>query len=189
MVTPSEVLSAIERSLQSNSSVPDELSYLLHEADSSSSDADVTLPLVEIQITNNDRVHLLNTEFAGYKTDDNGNQTGYVYHSEYELLLQIDVWTASGGDHEVNNLGDIVRNALYTHSSFGPQQPFADENGDDIDEIFRFSMEEETRADDLISTPTIRRWRIDAEVWAYEQFTTDEDYIVSIDLSDPDVMG
>ena len=78
-------------------------------------------------------------------------------------------------------MGEAVRNALYPYSSYGDQKPFLDEEGEPVNEIFRFIISDGTRADDLIQTPTVRRWRQEVELWACEEFVTSEDYIVNVD--------
>jgi hypothetical protein len=37
-----------------------------------------------------------------------------------------------------------------------------------------------TPDEDFSTSPTLRRWSQEVDLWAYEQFTTDEDYIVDV---------
>lgn len=173
-------MQAVARGIADAGVLPDDMGLVLHEADLESEDANVAMPTLEIQLTNNDRVHLHNTDLVGWTTDVDGNKAGRVYHAEYELTLEINIWTAAGGDHDANELGNKLRNALYQYASHGPGQKFTYDDGERIDDIFRFEISTGARADDLIQTPTVRRWRQEVELWAYEEFTTTEDYIVDV---------
>lgn len=181
MTSPRESLEAVKRAIDSAGRLPEEISYLLHEADAAGQDSDVSLPLIEIQPLTSERVNPNNTDFVGFTTDDAGNHTGRIYRSQYELSAQIDVWTAQGGRYSPDDLGEAVRRSLYQHASHGPDKPFRDENEQVIDSMFRFELGDGERADDLVQTPTLRRWRQDVVIWAYEEFKTTEDYIVSVD--------
>lgn len=181
MVAPADSMKTVARAIANSGNLPSDMSLLLHEADADNQDADVDIPLLEIELVDSERVHPNNTDLVGWKVDDDDNRIGRIYHSEYELTLEIDVWTAANDDYDANEMGKAVRNALYPYSSYGPQQSFTDENGQPIDEIFRFVISDGTRSDDLIQTPTVRRWRQEVELWAYEEFETTEDYIVNID--------
>lgn len=186
MVSPSESLQILAQTIDESGEMPDDVSYLLHEADTENDDAGIGLPLVEITPVESDRVHLSNTDFVDYVTDDDGNEVGRVYHAEYEMTAQIDIWTINDGKYDVDELGDKLRKALYPYSSHGPQQPFTDENGSEVG-IFHFAVQSGERQDDTIQTPTLRRWQQQVEIWAFEDFKTTEDYIVDVVQSDPEI--
>lgn len=179
MVSPSDAMYSVALAIDSSGIMPDGMSYLLHEADLQNDDADVDLPLIEITPVEADNVHPSNTDLVGYTTDDDGNRTGRVYHSEYQLTAEVNIWTGANGQYDVDELGDALRKALYPHSSYGPQEPFIDEDGDEVG-IFRFVVESGERDDNVIRTPTVRRWRQEVELWAYEDFKTTEDYVVDV---------
>lgn len=185
MTSPSETLYAIGRAVDESGLMSDNVSYLFHEADTENDDANVDLPLIEIQPVETDHVNPSNTDFVDYVTDDQGRQIGRVYHAEYQMTAQIDIWTAADGRYDVDELGDTLREALYPYSSYGPQQPFTDENGNQ-EQIFRFVMDSGERDDDVIQTPTLRRWSQQVEVWAFEDFKTTEDYLVGVNPPDPE---
>lgn len=180
MVAPSNAMTAVARTIADSGELPSDMGLMLHEADPESEDADVEMPALEIELVESSRVHPNNTDLVGWTVDENGNRTGRIYRAEYELTLEIDVWTSTGDGYDANELGKAVRRALYPHSSYGDGEPFSDENGKQIDEIFRFVVSDGARADDLIQTPTVRRWRQEVELWAYEEFQTTEDYIVDV---------
>lgn len=179
MVSPRDAMKAVARGIAQSDELPSDMSLLLHEADMDSSDADVDLPMLEIQ-PQVDHIVTNNTDLAGYITDDNDNQVGRIYHSEYELQLQLDIWTTADGGYDPDRLGERLREALYPYSSYGPDQNFVDDRGDIIDEITYFTFDDGERTDDLIRTPTVRRWSQTAELWASEEFRTTEDYIVDV---------
>lgn len=174
MVSPSDAMLGLGLALNRSDKIPDEMSYLLHEADLQNDDANVDLPMIEITPVDVDHVHPSNSDFVDFTTNDEGSQTGRVYHTEYQMEVEIDIWTASDGGYDVDELGDALREALYPHSSFGPQEPFLDEDGKEM-QIFRFSIESGERQDDIIQTPTVRRWRQEVEIWAFDEFQTTHD--------------
>jgi len=182
MVSPRSSIEAITKAIADSGKLPSELSVLLQEADQTYEDADVDLPLLEIQITEVDNVSVENTDFVGWTTDEYGNQTGRIYYSEYEMTLQLALWTTKDDGYDPDDLGEKLREALYPYSSYGPQESFKDDQDNSIDQIFYFRLDNGERTDDLIQTPTVRRWTQEVELWASEEFRTTEDYIVSVDF-------
>lgn len=180
MVSPRDSLDAVVRSVANSGELPREMSVLTHEADQDQQDADIDLPLLEVLLLEADDVVVSNTDLIGWITDGNGNRIGRRYFSEYEMTLQLNIWTGVGGGYDPDDLGEKLRNALYTHSSYGPAEPFLDESGSPIDAISYFDIVMGERVDDLLQTPTVRRWRQEVELWAHEEFRTEEDYIVDV---------
>lgn len=195
MVSPKESLQAVALAIARSGELPSEMSVLLEEADETSENADVDLPLLEIEIMDVDNVVVSNTDFVGYVTDGSGNHTGRVYESEYELSLDLNLWTTTDDGYDPDDLGERLRKALYPHSSYGPQKSFRDEEGAAIDQITYFTLGNGDRVDDLLMSPTVRRWNQEVELWASEEFRTDEDYITDVifpsdgDLNDSDDNG
>lgn len=181
-MTPTEAIAAIHRSIQNNADVPRRTSYLDETADIGGANDDVRLPLIETQTISQIRIEDFNTDRVGYIRDDFGNRTARVFHTEYMCDFQIDVWTASGSRYDPDEMGKSIREALYMHDKAGPDKPFLDENGDPIDDIWNFRILDGGREDDLTTTPSLRRWRQDVELWAYEEFVSTEDYIESVVL-------
>lgn len=174
-------MESVARAVANSGQLPDDMSLLLHEADTSSEDADVDLPLLEIQPTEIEHVVVNNTDLVGFVTDNEGNRTGRIYYSEYEMEMTLDIWTTKNDGYDPDDLGEELRDALYPYSSYGPQQPFLDEDGVPIDQITYFRLGSAERVDDLIQTPTVRRWSQEVELWGCEEFRTDEDYITTVD--------
>lgn len=181
MVSPRDSMEAVARAVANSGELPAELSVLLQEADQANDDADVDLPLLEIQPITVDNVVVENTDVVGFTVDEAGNQVGRVYWSEYEMGIQLDIWTTKDDGYDPDDLGEKLRKALYQYSSYGPDLSFSDSNGDPIEEITYFRLQEGERDDGLFDTPTVRRWSQEVELWANEEFSTDEDYIVDVD--------
>lgn len=173
-------METVARSIAESNELPAEMSLLLQEADISSDDANVDMPVLEIQPVEVDNVVVSNTDFVGFITDDNGNHTGRIYYSEYEMTMEIQIWTTRDDGYDPDALGERLRSALYQYSSYGPQRPFLDEDGETIDQITYFRLDTGERTDDLIRTPTVRRWSQEVELWGCEEFRTDEDYITDV---------
>ena len=186
MVKPQEVLEILEYTLQNSGKFPDDASYLLREADQENDDAAHTLPLVQLQITGEEQLNPSNTDYTGFVEDDNGHRVGKIYQREYTLSIQADLWTVDHIGYDANELGDYLKDALYEHDSFGMEQPFRAESGSLVDEIWKFELQDGDRADDVVQTPTLRRWRQNMQVWAYEEYTTVED---DIDVVSPPTSG
>lgn len=195
MVSPRGSMEAVARAVANSDKLPSDMSLLLHEADTSADDADADLPLLEIQPVEVEHVVVSNTDLVGYVTDNNGNRIGRLFSSEYEMTISIDIWTTSDGGYDPDELGNRLREALYPHSSYGPQEPFFDEERSPIDQITYFRLGSGERTDDLIQTPSVRRWSQEVELWACEEFQTNEDYIGTVtypssgDLNDSDADG
>lgn len=181
MVAPRHAMEAVARAVANSGELPSEMSLLLQEADATADDADVDLPLLEVQPLLVDNVVVSNTDFVGWVTDDNGNQTGRIYFSEYEMTIELNIWTTKNDGYDPDDLGNKLREALYPYSSYGPDQPFLDDEQNPIDQITYFRFDNGERTDDLIQTPTVRRWSQEVELWACEEFRTDEDYITTVD--------
>jgi hypothetical protein len=179
MTRPKESLNAVARAVANSGELPDNMSVLLQEADFDS-DADISLPLLEIQIEQVDNVIVHNTDLVGYITDSNGNRTGRIYYSEYEMTLSLDIWTTPEDAYDVDELGSKLRDALYPYSSYGVGQSFLDDEQNPIDQITYFRLGTGQRIDDLLRTPSVRKWSQEVELWGCEEFRTDEDYIIDV---------
>lgn len=195
MVSPRNAMESVAKAVANSDKLPAEMGVTLREADMDSDDADVDMPLLEIQPVEVDNVVVHNTDFVGYVTDNAGNHVGRVYHSEYEMTISLDIWTIADSEYDPDSLGRRLREALYPYASHGPQNDFVDENGNPLDDITYFRLDTGERADDLIQTPTVRRWSQQVELWGYEEFSTEEDYITEVsypdwhDLNDDDNDG
>lgn len=195
MVSPRDAMETVARAVAQSGKLPAEMSLLLQEADASADDADVDLPLLEVTPVEVDNVVVSNTDLVGYVTDDDGNRTGRIYFSEYEMTVSLDIWTTKDDGYDPDDLGEKLRASLYPYSSYGPQQPFLDDEQNPIDQITYFRLDTGERTDDLIQTPTVRRWSQEVELWGCEEFRTDEDYIANVtypasgDLNDSDGDG
>lgn len=172
MVSPRDAMEVVATSVSRSNKLPPEMSLLLHEADSTSSDADVDLPLLEVRPVEVEHVVLNNSDRVGFVTNDNGERIGRVYFSEYEMMIRLDIWTSADSSYDPDDLGERLRQALYRHSSYGPQEPLVDENGEPVEQITYFRLDNGERIDDLIQTPTVRRWSQEVELWSYEEFRT-----------------
>jgi len=181
MVSPRDAMEAVARAVANSGKLPADLSVLLHEADQANDDADVDLPLLEIQPITVENIDIENTDLVGFTVDNDGNQTGRIYFSEYEMGIQLDLWTTKDDGYDPDNLGRLLREALYQYSSYGPADDFTDESGDPIKAITYFTLGDGERDDGLFDTPTVRRWSQDVELWASEEFRTEDDHIVSVD--------
>lgn len=179
MATPQDVVDAILRSVENSGQMPSKLSYLDDAADQDGADSGVKLPVVEAEIIGVTHYNEFNTDFVEFTFDDSGNQTGRVYHDEYEVLVELDIWTAEQSQFDPDDLGASMRSALYAHTDGAQGEPFLDENGDEMDDIWSFEVQSGERRDDTFQTPTLRRWRQDVRARAYHEYEIPADSSVS----------
>lgn len=178
MVRPKEIAESIERSFRNSEYIPDEMHYVLREPDE---DNPIKLPFIAITPTSRVRLRRANTDFAGDVVDDSGNVIAESFASDYNISFQIDIYGAEGASHNAHDIGYVVDDTvLYKHDMHGAGQPFLDENGNVIDDIWRFYIEDSEPADDLTMSPNLRRWRISATASAYNEFRKDVDYIENV---------
>lgn len=186
MVAPKDAMNAIAKAIADSGELPSSMGLLLQEADASLEDANTDVPLLEIQPVTVDHVAISNTDFVGFVTDEYGNHAGRVYSSEYEMVVQIDIWTIEQDGHDVDELGQSLRRSLYPYSDYGPGEDFVTPDGDPIEDIHYFKILSGERTDDLVTSPTVRKWSHEVELWGQEQFVTSEDYIMDVDYPSAD---
>lgn len=172
MVNQRETIEIIGRTLKESPKIPDQMSYLLREADPEGADANVSVPLIEIQNIDTTRDDPTNSNFVDYLTNDAGEQVGYVYQTTWEMSLEIDIWTADGSDNDVDEFAAQMREVLYAYDTRGHDKQFRDENGEPVSDIWGFALQDGQRNDSLVETPSVRRWRQNARVRGAEVFTS-----------------
>lgn len=179
MVRPQQAVNVVLETIADSDDVPDDVSYLTQQADMSGGDSGVKLPVIEADITSYDELNAFNTDQSGYVRDNIGNKIGRVYRNEYEIEVDIDVYVANGSSHNVDEIAQGVRSALYPHEAAGPDDPFLDESGEPIEAIWWFTVGTGLRNDDTLQTPALRRWVQTITIRGYHEFETDESGSVS----------
>ncbi|AGM11346.1 hypothetical protein M199_gp016 [Halogranum tailed virus 1] len=182
MATPTEILYHVRDALKASGELPSSTSYIVQEHDGGGIEGNLKLPVVQITPVTSVNLNEFNTDLSGYVTDENGNEVGRIYHAEYQMTVQIDVITVdrrTSEDEQIEQLSTNLRNALYWYDSAGPSRQLAES-------VWKFSVEDGERVDDTTTTPTMRRWRQDVDLWTYEEFDTTEDYIVNVNLPNED---
>lgn len=172
MPKPDELIEAVARSIDASDGVPGDVSYLLQEADMDASDANVKLPVIEIELISVDRLDEFNTDESGRVLNDAGEAVGRVIRREYELSLQIDVWVAAKSSHDVNDIGQALADRLYRHEPTGFDEPLPDGNDGSISGVWDFRLGQSARRDDTTTTPSVRRWRQDVTLSSYVEYRT-----------------
>jgi len=183
MAKPQELLHSIYLSIEESvgSDLPQELDTVFHTADQRGSDSDKNLPLLEFNILSTDRIANSNTDFVGFVKDDEGNEVGRIYDMLYSMQIQIELWTAQGSEYDPNYLGSAIRESLYPHDSKAYGKPFVDTQGNPLSSVWKFKLLTGGRNDDIMTTPTARKWEQNVRIWSYERFDTTEDYITNVD--------
>lgn len=182
MASQTEAIEIIRDNIDRDDRIPDEMEYVIHEADPSNTHANVSLPLIEFQMLDTTRDDLNNTNRTEFVYDSNGNRVGEIYQLKWKMRLQMDIWTAQGSDYDPSELGKVLRTVLYDHDVKGPAEPFETDEGEPFDDIWDFQIEQGERVDDLTQTPTIRRHRQFATVRGYEEYRrTGQDTIKTVD--------
>lgn len=172
MVRPRTIISAIIHSLQQSDDIPSETNFVGYNPDINSES--IKLPV--IVVSTGPRVNLsdTNTDFIGHKTDDSGDEIGYIYSTLYTFELDVAVWTAHDSKYSPRIIGDAVRDVLYSHASSGPALPLTyPDDGSPIDDVWRFILQDGSQNDDLTTSPTLRRWEQTVTVSASERYVQD----------------
>lgn len=182
MVRPQEIIESVLLTLKQNADLPSAANYVGYTPDINSES--IKLPLVEVSPGPQSNLSEMNTDFVGFETDDQGNQIGKIYESLYTLQLTVAVWTAHGSKFTPREMSNAVRDALYAHATAGPNEPLQNPDGTTLDEVWRFALQEGEQADDLTTSPTLRRWEQDLIISASEQYvTTEEDPVSGFNLT------
>lgn len=184
MPRPEHIIDGLIRSIKNSGKMPSDMNYLPYEAARTGQDGNIKLPILEVQPIDEIQIQEFNTDVVDYNTDEAGNQVGRVYHAEYRLDLQFDVYTAQGSKHSARELGSKLWSVLYQHDSAGPNRPLPAEDGGEMDVAWRFEVGDGQPAHELQTTPTLRRWRIDVAVWSASEFETEnEQYVTDVNFN------
>jgi hypothetical protein len=170
MVRPQKLIEAVLYTLQQSDDLPSATNFVGYEPDIDSES--IKLPLVEVSPGLQEHVSLVNTDFVGFKTDDDGREIGRIYESLYTLEINVAIWTAQGSKFSPREISNAVRDELYAHDTAGPDQPLRHPDGSPVNEVWRFAIQEGEQTDDLATSPTLRRWQQDILVSASEQYVT-----------------
>jgi hypothetical protein len=178
MVRPDTALEGVVTALKESGRLPSATTYSVYEIDQDGGQSNLRPPIVEVTTRTVVRSAPHNTDQIGFATDDNGNQIGRIYRSKFEMPVEIDVWTAEGGDYDPHEIGEAVRYALYQYDDQqrGDPLPDPDDPSTSLSEIEKFTMGDGGVRNDLSMTPALRRWRQTGEVWFHETVNTAEEY-------------
>ena len=181
MADPEELKEALAEALRESDAIPDG-TYLTEEADAQGNHSNLRLPLYEITVASSTWLDEHNTDFIGFVEDEDENEVGRIYDSEYQMTLQVEIWTAAGSRHDIGEISSGLRRALYPYESSGLDQPLPHPDGGEVTDVWRFSVGDGGRNDDLTMSPSLRRWTQDVEVWSFERFNTSEPTIEEVVL-------
>lgn len=173
---PKKVIEEVVSAIQQSGNLPSDINYVGYEPNIDTEP--IKLPLLEVVTLSEARISEHNTDEQGVIEDDSGNSVGRVYHALYNLTIEVNVWTAQGSKYDPNDLGDKVYASLYPYDTSGPSNELHED-------IWRVRIGDGEPDEDFGTSPTLRRWSQEVDIWAYESFTTDEDYIVNVDIPSP----
>jgi len=178
MVRPDTVLESVKTAIEESSRMPDATTYSIYEIDTDGGQANLRPPIVELTVTDVVRSSEHNTDLVGMATDTSGNEIGRIYRGKFEMPIQIDMWTAEGGDYDPYELGESLRYALYQYDNYQRGDPLPDptDPNTSLAEIEQFTINDGGVRNDLSMTPALRRWRQTGEVWFHETINTAEEY-------------
>lgn len=171
MVRPKELVESVLHILQNNAGLPDETNFVGYEPDIDSES--IKLPLIEVSLAEQAEINEVNTDFVGFRTDNDGNQIGRIYESLYTQTINISIWTAHGSKFSPREIDTTVREALYDYATTGPDKTLPHPEMGSLDEVWRVKITEGSHTDDLGTSPTLRRWEEVVEISASEKYITD----------------
>lgn len=169
MVRPQELVESVLYSLQQNSELPSESTFVGYEPDIDSEP--ISLPMIQVD-PDGDMVDetRTNTQFVQYKRDKSGTITGKLYERLYSIEITVAVWTAHGSQYDPRNIGDIIRGELFQYDTSGPAKSLAKPDGTPIDEVWNFTVNSARQTDNLGTSPTLRRWQQSIIISASETY-------------------
>ena len=186
MAYPATIKEAVAEAIKSADNIPDG-THLTEEADTRGGHSNIRLPLYEVTISSSIWLDEHNTDLVGFVQDDDGNEIGRIYDSEYQMTLAVDIWTAAGSRHDVSEISDELRRTLYQYESSGLGNALPHPDGGEVSDVWRLSVTDGGRNDDLSMSPSLRRWTQDVEVWSFERFNTSEGTIAEVVLPGDEV--
>jgi len=178
MPAPHVVLQSVVEGLKQSGRLPDNTSYSTWELDETGGQSNVRLPVIEVTPIDVIRSSPHNTDFVSYSTNDSGEEIGYIFHAQFEMPVQIDVWTAEGDRYDPREIGEKIRYALYKYDDkqLGRDLPHPEKTSQAIGGLERFVLDDGSIQNDLSMHPALRRWRQTAMIWFYEEIDTAEEY-------------
>ena len=168
MVRVQDIIDAFLYAFQTSNRVPDDLTYVGYMPDINTEA--IKLPILHIEIISRTEIGALNTDFVEYYTDENGNDIGKIFESMFDVTLEISVWTAQGSRNDPREIGNYIRDEIYTYTKKGPQKQLVSPAGEVLDEVWHVRLDEATHTDDMGTSPILRRWQQNVYVRASEQF-------------------
>jgi len=183
MVTKPQARQLLARAVLTDTRIPSEMDVIIREADSDGSDATKTLPLLLVVFDSGDRFAGVNTDLVGHELNENDERVAEIYERQWEAEARIEVWTAEGSSYEADELGSKVHDVLYGYDTKTSDDPFLDASENEVESLWHFHINSGRRVDDLIQTPTVRRWRIEADVYGSHKYKgSTQEPIQSVDL-------
>jgi hypothetical protein len=181
MVRVKELIEAVLNVLKQSGQLPSETNFIGVEPDMDTQP--IKLPLVEVSSQRQEEVQETNTSFVGFRTDDDGNQIGKVFQSLYYETLEISVYTAQGSKFDPKELGQAVRDVMFGFSTKGPNKTLIHPDFGPVNEVYMVEMLYGNHTDDLGTSPPLRRWTQELEIYASEQYLTDADSPPALDAT------
>jgi hypothetical protein len=182
MARPQDIVDALIVSLKNNTDITSEATFIGFEPDGDTQP--INLPIVQVDPDGdmNDET-LVNSQFVEFAKDDDGNDIGRIFERLFRLELTVAVWTAQRSSFDPRAIADEVRVTLFEHETSGPAEDLVLEDGTVLDEVWQFDVGTARQADDLSTSPPLRRWEQDITVSSGEQFVSlaDEATVKQID--------
>jgi hypothetical protein len=175
MVTANTILESFAYSCRQSDIVPNDVTFATVELDSEGEHSDVSLPVVEIFVTNIERSQERNTERVGVECDDAGNEIGYVYTQWFTLNARVMISTVPQTRHTHRDLDRAIRKSLYRHDSYGPRQALPDPNeSGTLSDIDWVHVNEIRRDNDFSLSPSVRGRQFDVEIGFTHEITSSD---------------
>lgn len=157
MVTPIEIVEAVERGIQQSGRLPAEMSYLTRTPDTQGVDSWVTYPAVVITQVSVQRDEDRSTDLVGYHTNAQNQRIGRIWDMTFEMEIQVDLYVAAGSSHNVDDLSDRLDRALWRYDSQMRDDLLPAADGSGMSEVWNFTLGQRRTADNLSKSPSERR--------------------------------
>lgn len=182
MVHPNQILESMEKTLRADPDLPGEMSFLLHEWDSTGTEAAKEPPLIELRFLGEPQ-RTGNSERRKIR-DENGGVIGRLLRIPFAADIQVDVTTVAGSRYDAADLSRETRISLYRHDDArGPQK----ENllgeptdgfpgGIPLAAVSKFEVGLGTPELDTSTSSSTRRWTSTVAVEFAEEIDSVEEY-------------
>jgi len=128
MVHADTILEAFVVACRQSDFLPNGVTYSSIELDGQGDHSNIDLPIIEFTIDDIERNQSRNTERVGVLRDEDGNESGFIYELWLDMLVDVEILTASSTSYNHRELEQQFQKTMYAYDSHGLDQQLPDPN-------------------------------------------------------------